>query len=168
VDFLSGCRRQVGLLSRLPCGYEKGRRAGLVSELAVVVMVEAAGGVDAKMGSPPLFHIGRSGGFGCPVEEREQVSATHDAAVAELDRLECGSARFRAGHRSVASRERVRCTLHHEVQRYGLSICRSIIDAHGGRSVAEANERRGAVFHFTLPAVQGGIMNFLQAFIHRT
>jgi PAS domain S-box-containing protein len=34
----------------------------------------------------------------------------------------------------------------------GLSICRSIIDAHGGRLWAEANEPRGAVFQFTLPA----------------
>jgi signal transduction histidine kinase len=33
----------------------------------------------------------------------------------------------------------------------GLSICRSIIDAHGGRLWAETNERRGAVFQFTLP-----------------
>ena len=33
----------------------------------------------------------------------------------------------------------------------GLSICRSIIDAHGGRMWAEANEPRGAVFQFTLP-----------------
>jgi PAS domain S-box-containing protein len=38
----------------------------------------------------------------------------------------------------------------------GLSICRSIIDAHGGRLWAEANEPRGAVFQFTLPAVQVG------------
>ncbi len=34
----------------------------------------------------------------------------------------------------------------------GLSICRSIIDAHGGRLWAEANEPRGAVFQFTLPS----------------
>ena len=33
----------------------------------------------------------------------------------------------------------------------GLSICRSIIDAHGGRLWADANEPRGAVFQFTLP-----------------
>jgi PAS domain S-box-containing protein len=33
----------------------------------------------------------------------------------------------------------------------GLSICRSIIEAHGGRIWAGANEPRGAVFHFTLP-----------------
>jgi hypothetical protein len=34
----------------------------------------------------------------------------------------------------------------------GLSICRSIIDAHGGRLWAEANQPRGAVFQFTLPS----------------
>ncbi|HEY6831552.1 MAG TPA: PAS domain S-box protein, partial [Pseudolabrys sp.] len=33
----------------------------------------------------------------------------------------------------------------------GLSICRSIIDAHGGRLWAEANESRGAIFQFSLP-----------------
>jgi PAS domain S-box-containing protein len=38
----------------------------------------------------------------------------------------------------------------------GLSICRSIIDAHGGRLWAEANEPRGTTFQFTLPAVQLG------------
>ena len=36
----------------------------------------------------------------------------------------------------------------------GLTICRSIIDAHGGRLWAAANEPRGAVFQFTLPAAQ--------------
>jgi signal transduction histidine kinase len=35
----------------------------------------------------------------------------------------------------------------------GLSICRSIIDAHGGRLWTDANQPRGAVFRFTLPAV---------------
>jgi C4-dicarboxylate-specific signal transduction histidine kinase len=37
----------------------------------------------------------------------------------------------------------------------GLLICRSIVDAHGGRLWAEANEPRGTVFQFTLPAVHG-------------
>jgi signal transduction histidine kinase len=36
----------------------------------------------------------------------------------------------------------------------GLSICRSIIDAHGGRLWADANEPRGAVFQFTLPSAE--------------
>ena len=33
----------------------------------------------------------------------------------------------------------------------GLAICRSIIDAHGGRLWAEPNHPRGAVFQFTVP-----------------
>jgi signal transduction histidine kinase len=33
----------------------------------------------------------------------------------------------------------------------GLSICRSIIDAHGGRLWAEVNDPRGTLFKFTLP-----------------
>jgi PAS domain S-box-containing protein len=37
----------------------------------------------------------------------------------------------------------------------GLSVCRSIIDAHGGRLWAAANEPRGAVFQFTLPGAEG-------------
>jgi PAS domain S-box-containing protein len=38
----------------------------------------------------------------------------------------------------------------------GLSICRSIIDAHGGRLWADADRPRGTVFQFTLPAAQEG------------
>jgi signal transduction histidine kinase len=34
----------------------------------------------------------------------------------------------------------------------GLSICRSIIEAHAGHLWATRNLRRGAIFHFTVPA----------------
>jgi PAS domain S-box-containing protein len=37
----------------------------------------------------------------------------------------------------------------------GLSICRSIIEAHGGELWASPNLPRGSVFHFTVPAVAG-------------
>ena len=33
----------------------------------------------------------------------------------------------------------------------GLSICRSVVEAHGGRIRHQANGERGAVFSFTLP-----------------
>jgi PAS domain S-box-containing protein len=36
----------------------------------------------------------------------------------------------------------------------GLSICRSIINAHGGRLWADANDPRGAVFQFTIPGAE--------------
>jgi signal transduction histidine kinase len=34
----------------------------------------------------------------------------------------------------------------------GLSICRSIVEAHGGRLWANRGEPRGALFQFTIPA----------------
>jgi PAS domain S-box-containing protein len=45
----------------------------------------------------------------------------------------------------------------------GLSICRSIIDAHGGRLWADANEPRGAVFQFTLPGTGNELIDPLEA-----
>jgi PAS domain S-box-containing protein len=44
----------------------------------------------------------------------------------------------------------------------GLSICRSIIDAHGGRLWADMNASRGAVFRFTLPDADKEFTNSLR------
>ena len=44
----------------------------------------------------------------------------------------------------------------------GLAICRSIIEAHGGRLWAEANVPRGAIFSFTVPAVVAGTSEVIQ------
>ena len=41
----------------------------------------------------------------------------------------------------------------------GLSICRSIIDAHKGRLWTEANKPRGAIFQFTLRNAKKELMN---------
>jgi signal transduction histidine kinase len=41
----------------------------------------------------------------------------------------------------------------------GLSISRSIIEAHGGRLWADANEPRGTVFQFTLPGAENELTN---------
>ena len=36
----------------------------------------------------------------------------------------------------------------------GLSICRTIVEAHGGRIWCEPGRDRGTIFHFTLPSAQ--------------
>jgi len=48
----------------------------------------------------------------------------------------------------------------------GLSICRSIIDAHGGRLWIEANKRGGTTFHFTVPSATSEVKSSFQSLHH--
>jgi PAS domain S-box-containing protein len=47
----------------------------------------------------------------------------------------------------------------------GLSICRSIIDAHGGRLWIEANEPHGATFQFTVPSAANELWSSAQSLL---
>ena len=49
----------------------------------------------------------------------------------------------------------------------GLSICRSIIDAHGGRLWVETNGPRGAAFQFTIPSASSELRSSPQS-LHQT
>jgi hypothetical protein len=64
---------------------------------------------------------------------------------------------LRHRHRSREPEPAVRHLLHHQARRVGmgLSICRSIIEAHGGEVWVSRNPGPGTTFQFTLPAHRG-------------
>ena len=69
------------------------------------------------------------------------------------DSIQCAGSTLGEHRRKRGQEERERLRqLESDFAHMGLSICRSIIEGHGGRLWADANEPRGAVFQFTLPA----------------
>jgi hypothetical protein len=66
-----------------------------------------------------------------------------------------------SGHRSGACRARFEAFYTTKSSRMGmgLSICRSITDAHGGRLWADVNKPRGAIFQFTSPGAENELTN---------
>ena len=88
------------------------------------------------------------------VEERQRMLSDQSPSKGPQTILS-RSSRFGTRHRSGASSAGFRTLLHDQgraASEWDLSICRSIIAAHGGRLWAEANRPRGAIFQFTLPA----------------
>ena len=69
------------------------------------------------------------------------------------DSIQCAGSTLGEHRRKRGQEERERLRqLESDFAHMGLSICQSIIEGHGGRLQADANEPRGAVFQFTLPA----------------
>jgi signal transduction histidine kinase len=90
-----------------------------------------------------------SGTNGAPREMLLSTEKTEPDAV----RARCGT-RVRDWRRWLSSASSIPSIRpNRAVLGLGLSICRSIIEAHGGRLWASVNMSRGAIFQFTVPAL---------------
>jgi K+-sensing histidine kinase KdpD len=77
-----------------------------------------------------------------------------EGRIRALARLEQMQSDFAHMNRVSMMGELAASLCHEITQGMGLSICRSIIDAHGRRLWTKWNEPRGAVFQFTLPGAE--------------
>ncbi|MGH7844499.1 MAG: sensor histidine kinase [Candidatus Binatia bacterium] len=86
----------------------------------------------------------------CPVEEREVIvhASSDGAGMVRISIGDCGTGLTSDKLEKIFQPF---YTTKREGLGMGLSISRSIIEAHGGRLWAENNNGRGATFHFTVP-----------------
>ncbi|CAN7333304.1 PAS domain S-box protein [Pseudorhodoferax sp. LjRoot39] len=140
-------------------------------KLAVRVRTEVAPGLprvqcDRTMVEQVLLNLARNGMQamdGTPVAQRElllrvapagtRAGATRPKGWLEFSVADCG------GGIAPAVAERLFTpffTTKAEGMGLGLSLCRTVVEQHGGSMVYEAREPRGTVFRFTLPTEAGG------------